>query len=207
MSHAHDILLYRDFDRAAFAAAVEDIRTLISREDIDLAGPSGRPGAKPILNAELIGFNGVNNRCRCDKSDPAYYDYERFCPAICRDRRRDLWSCGDDSQQSFYVDVRPDQPQALFQDVVPEGLPVRHSGSYWFDCKTRYRPYDLVVMLAMLALKRHLGASAVMTSKARWAGGWKGGGVGVYERVFPERAPVQNILDENDEFSVALPGI
>ena len=207
MSYSHDIALYKDFDRAAFAAAVEDIRTLISDVDIELAGPSGRPCTRPILNPDLIGFNGVNNRCRCDRSDPAYYDYEHFCPAICRDRRRDLWSCGDDSQQSFYVDVRPGQPQALFQEVVPDGHPVRHSGSYRFDFKTRYRPYDLVVMLAMLALKHHLGTSAVMGSSARWAGDWKYWPVDVYERAFPERAPVQNILDESDEFSVAPPGV
>ena len=58
MSYAHDIHLHKDFERAAFAAAVEDVRTLIGHVDIDLAGPAGRTGTRPNFEPHRIVFNG-----------------------------------------------------------------------------------------------------------------------------------------------------
>ena len=64
----------------------------------------------------------------------------------------------------------------------------------------------------MIALKNHLGDSVVMRSKGRWerewgvkcrrpdGSKWEGrdhpNAIEVYEHVFPERAPVLNILQE-----------
>ena len=82
--------------------------------------------------------------------------------------------------------------------------PYPRTDYYWFDCKTRRLPYDLAVMVSMIALKHHLGEQIVVYSKAAWQGGWKytprhpGGAVGVYEHVFPERTPVRNILDQDE---------
>ena len=63
MSYVHDILLDMDFDRAALAAAVEDIRTLFRRTELPVVGPSGRPGTLPVLEDDFIGFNGRNRGC------------------------------------------------------------------------------------------------------------------------------------------------
>ena len=43
MSYCHDIHLAKDFDRIAFAAATRDVRTLISRSEVKVVGPAGRP--------------------------------------------------------------------------------------------------------------------------------------------------------------------
>ena len=66
----------------------------------------------------------------------------------------------------------------------------------------------------MIALKHHLGDSVEMTSKGRWAIEWGAGynwpsdlepqripkgAVEIYEHVFPERAPVRNILSREGE--------
>lgn len=59
-------ILYIDCDRTAFAAAVSDIRTLFRRAEFPIAGPSARPGTTPVLDADFIGFNGVNQNCVCD---------------------------------------------------------------------------------------------------------------------------------------------
>ena len=48
MSYCHDILLDKEFDRAAFAAAARDVRTLIRRAEVKVVGPSGRPNSLPI---------------------------------------------------------------------------------------------------------------------------------------------------------------
>ena len=53
MGYVHDILLRRDFNREAFAAAAADIRTLLSRLEIPLAGPTGRPGTMPVVEGRL----------------------------------------------------------------------------------------------------------------------------------------------------------
>ena len=77
---------------------------------------------------------------------------------------------------------------------------------YWFDCKTRRKPYDQAVMLAMVALKHHLGEQIELHTKGSWYrwtdddplstwDGWSSSSVvALYEYVFPERAPVKNIL-------------
>ena len=63
-------------------------------------------------------------------------------------------------------------------------------------------------MLAMIALKHHLGDQVEMHSKGRWDIQWRHGGgpwarlagrnppgsIEIYEHVFPDRAPVANIL-------------
>ena len=42
MGYGHCMYLDKNFDRAAFAAATEDVRTLIRRVEIKLAGPLGQ---------------------------------------------------------------------------------------------------------------------------------------------------------------------
>ena len=188
MGYAHDIHLHRDFDRKAFAAAAADIRTLLRCLEIPLAGPTGRPETLPVVEDDFIAFNGLNHACVCDPEDPEYHTFKRC------NWRNECNRSDNDSAQPFVVNV---------------GSGVRrraHSRTdyYWFDCKTRYLQYDLAVMVSMIALKHQLGEQIVMYSKAAWQGGWKyaprhpGGAVGVYEHVFPERAPVRNILDQDE---------
>jgi hypothetical protein len=81
---------------------------------------------------------------------------------------------------------------------------------YWFDCKTGRKRYDMLVMVSLIALKHHLGEAISVYSKAGWPWEWSvgpgsfwsgnttPGAIQAYERVFPDRAPVQNILDNND---------
>jgi len=78
----------------------------------------------------------------------------------------------------------------------------------WFDCKTLQKPYDEMVKMSKMALKHHLGDTITLNSKGNWAYHWgsgyemsdgtakraPGGAVEVCEHVFPERAPVRNIL-------------
>ena len=188
MGYAHDIDLCRDFDHRAFAAAAADIGTLLSRLEIPLAGPTGRPETLPVVEDDLIAFNGVNHGCICDPEDPEYRTFKRC------NWRKECNKSQNDSWQPFVVNVR----SGLRRRAHPR------TDYYWFDCKTRRRPYDLAVMVSMIALKHHLGEQTIMYSKAAWQGGWKyarghpNGAVGVYEHVFPERAPVQNILDQDE---------
>lgn len=192
MGYVHDILLDLDYDRKAFAAAVADIRTLFDRTELPIAGPTGRPGSRPLLDDDIIGFSDVNGFCSCDREDPEY-----FGPGNCPFPDCHPPPFVDGVGQPFVMDLSPEQPY---------GVCVL-GGRYWFDCKTQLRDYDLAVMLAMIPLKHHLGDQVEMRSKGAWSM-WKYGdvlyelvfgwrvpsAVGVYERVFPERAPVQNIL-------------
>ena len=200
MGYGHYIHLNREFDRSAFATAVEDIRSLIRSSEIEVVGSWGRPDTMPILEDDYVSFNGVNYNCICSPEDPEYHCTRKLCAVECT-----VWR--DGSGQAFTADVRSDAPLSPF-----------HEGLYWFDCKTHRRPYDLVVMMAMIALKHHLGDSVVMRSKGRWRREWGGhcrrpdrswwpgrdrpNPIEIYEHVFPERAPVQNILEEpRDDYS------
>ena len=184
MGYAHDIYLHKDFDREAFAAASDDIRRLLGRMEIAVAGPTGRPGTMPIIEHDYIAFNGVNHACVCDPEDPAYHTDAICAPACYR------WRI--DTRMPFDVDARADVP-----------LSSLHEDHHWFYCKTRRLPYDRAVMVAMLALKHHLGDSAIMRSHGSWRGVWQRA-VRDYTHVFPERAPVENILD-GDESAELVP--
>ena len=191
MGYVHDIHLDLDFDRSAFSAAVADIRELFRRSEVRIAGPSGRPATMPVLDDDLIGFNGVNLNCVCDPRDS---DYNRMM----RCRYGSCHSAGVNSVigQPFVIDLRPGHPYGISE----------HQGRYWIDCKTFRRRYDHA---AMIAPKHHLGDQAEMHSKGRWGIEWSHGGdawdwfvgrrlpgaVEVYTHVFPDRAPVRNILD------------
>ena len=195
MGYAHDIYIDRDFDRTAFSAAVRDIRELFRRSQLPVVGPSGRPGTTPVLEDDFIGFNGTNHDCTCDPNAPWYHSH---------------WDClfvgtdcvaaipNNDGGQAFIMDVAREPQRTLW---MPEDR-------YWFDCKTRRKPYDQVVMLPMIALKHHLGVQVQMLSKGRWDIEWSIGGgpldwlvgrrrpgpVDIYTHVFHDRAPVRNIL-------------
>ena len=194
MSYAHDLYLDMDFDRAAFADAVDDIGTLFRRAELPVVGPSGRPLTLPVLDDDFIGFNGRNQGCTCDPEDPRYHDW-----APCRIQRCSGPFLDDgDGSSPFVMDLKPDRPWGVST----------LGGRYWFDCKTRRRPYDQAVMLAMIALKHHLAGQVDLRSRGRWDIEWKRTGgpsarsagwsssspVELYEHVFPDRAPVQNIL-------------
>ena len=189
MGYGHWIYLGKDFDRAALADAFKDIRTLIQRTEIKVVGPEGRPNSLPIVEDDRIEFNGANYNCVCDKGDS-----EEWCPPeYLIDNRRDR-SC-----VAFSVDVRPEE-LALHR---------LYGNAYSFDWKTNRLPYDKMAMMAMIALKHHLGDSVIINSKGRWKIEWGAGfavpeylsksAVGTYEYVFPERAPVQNILNREGE--------
>ncbi len=190
MSYCHDIHLDSDFDRAAFVAAAKDIRTLIRRSEIEVVGPSGRPNSLPIVEDFRIAYNGVNQNCVCGSSEP---ERRPLCPRECRKHHR--W--GSDAGQPFVVDV---SSTAYLSRL--------HKGYYWFDCKTGRKPYDKLVKMSMMALKHHLEDSIKLSSHGNWSYDWgagyeltgqaprrtPGGAVEVYEHIFPERAPVKNIL-------------
>ena len=190
MSYCHDLELDFDFDRAAFAAAARDIRTLIRRSEIEIVGPSGRPNSLPVVEDARIAFNGVNYNCDCGSSEP---ESRPRCPPECRPY--DRWD--NDMGQSFIVDINSSGYMSSSR-----------GGQYWFDCKTYRKPYDEMVKMSMMALKHHLGDTITLHSKGNWAYHWgaghersdgtakraRGGAVEMYEHVFPERAPVQNIL-------------
>ena len=193
MGYVHDIYLDLDCDRTAFAAAFADIRTLFRRAELPIAGPAGRPGTTPVLDDDFIGFNGISSFCTCDPGGPDYHGFRSCQYTTCRPKYFDN-NCG----QPFVIDLKPDRPYGISQ----------LGGRYWIDCKTFRRPYDQAVMLAMIALEHHLGDQAEMHSKGRWDIEWSHGGdawdwlVGrrlhgpfdIYTHVFPDRAPVRDVL-------------
>ena len=107
MGHGHDIHLDGEFDRTAFVASIEDIRTLIRHSEIGVAGSWDRPDTLPILEDDYMSFNGVNYNCICSPEAPEYHCPRRWCAVECT-----VWR--DGSAQAFPVDVRPDAPLSPF---------------------------------------------------------------------------------------------
>ena len=194
MGYAHSIYLDADFDRAAMAAAFLDIRELIARTEIKVVGPEGRPKSLPIIKDELVAFNGINHNCVCDEFDDSYNELS-MCPIECLGG--DSWR--DDSCVPLWIDIRS-------ENLEKDWYYNSYGNRYWIDCQTRRRPYDKMVMMAMIAVKHHLGDSAKVHSSGRWDIEWNigtgfstpkteaKGAIATYEHVFPNRAPVQNIL-------------
>ena len=196
MSYVHDMHLDLDYDPAAFAAAVADIRTLFRRSELPVVGPTGRPATTPVLEDDYIGFNGINRDCTCDPHAPWYHSRDEYCMFV---------DCG-----AFDPGPNNDGGEPFVMDLTRgplRGAP-RSRGRHWFDCKTRLKPYDQAVMLAMIPLKRHLGEQIDLYTKGSWPmwevgdsliavgrSGWSSSSVvALYEHVLPERAPVKNIL-------------
>ena len=201
MGYVHDVILDKNCDPAAFADAVKDVRTLVRRIEIPIVGPSGNPSSRPVIEDDRIEFNGVNFGCVCPIESTRDVEYFR-CGKECYSNLN-----GDDeSGQPFRVSVNP-EPGMYSRKLYR--MPNDRLG-YWFDCKTRRHRYDLLVMVSLIALKHHLGKAISVTSKARWPWEWSvgpgsfwsdnpnPGAIQVYEHVFPDRAPVQDILDNND---------
>ena len=195
MGYGHAIYLDKDFNRDAFAAAATDVKTLIRRVEISLVGPWGRPNTLPIVEHDRIIFNGVNGSCTCSGYGP---QDTAPCPLDCLSGGSYL---NEATAGGFWMDFRSGRPLES----------IHRSNAWWFDCTTRRRPFDKMAMLAMIALKHHLSDSVEMSSKGRWAIEWGAGydglfgrqarrspqrAVEIYEHVFPERAPVQNILNQ-----------
>ena len=195
MGYVHDIHLDRDFDRTAFASAIRDIRELFRRSELSVVGPSGRPGTTPVLDDDYIGFNGTNHDCTCEPDAPWYHSH---------------WDCLFVGTNCFAAIPNNDGGQPFIMDVArePRRTVWTSDDRYWFYCKTRRKPYDQAVMLAMIALKHHLGEQIELDTKGSWhlwvvdnslitsgVPGWSlRSVVALYEHVFPDRAPVQNIL-------------
>ena len=198
MTYAHDLFLDRKFDRTAFAAAVEDIRMLFRRTELPVVGISGRPGTQPRLDDDCIAFNGINYDCTCDPGAPDYHDV-RYCPPRARCSRSAYpRNDGLDHGVGFWMGLTPEEIRHNW----------RFEGKLWFEFPTRRRAFDQAVMLTLVPLKHHFGDQAQIHSKGNWmmweasniarstwGPGWSSSSVvSMYEHVFPERAPVRNIL-------------
>ena len=207
MGYAHDVYLDVNCEPEAFVAAVEDVRTLTRHIDIPIVGPSGRPNSRPTLEDDCIEFNGVNFGCVCpDNADKDGKD--PLCREECYADPDGYRKPRDESYQPFCISLLP-EPGSYSSKLYR--MPNGRFGN-WFDCKTRRRPYDLLVMVSLIALKHHLGEAISVYSKATWPGAWSvgpggfwsanpsPGAIQVYEHVFPDRAPVQNILDNDDDW-------
>ena len=193
MSYGHSIYLDTDFDRAAMGAAFLDIRELIARTEIKVVGPEGRPKSLPVIKDGFVAFNGINHNCVCDESNDRYHELY-ICSRGCWSG--DRWR--DDSCVPFWIDIRP-------EELEKDWYYNTYGNRYCIDCTTRRKPYDKMVMMAMIAVKHHLGDAAKMHSKGRWDIEWsigagfstpktEPGAIATYEHVFPNRAPVPNIL-------------
>ena len=153
--YGHSIYLHKDFSRAAFAAASADIRTLIRRVEFSLVGPWGKRGTLPIVDHDRIGFNDINQNCACAGQET---QDASPCPPACLpggEYPNEAWG--------LWLDFRTSTPMESW---------FPHHDAWWFECNTERRPYDKVVMLALLALKHHLGQSAEVTSRGRWSIEW-----------------------------------
>ena len=175
MGYGHGMYLDKDFDRAALDAAFKDIRTLIQRTEIKVVGPEGRPNSLPIVEYDRIEFNGVNYNCVCDKGDS-----EELCPRECWVENRRDRSC-----VAFSVDVRSEE-LALHR---------LYGNAYSFDWKTNRLPYDKMAMMAMIALKHHLGDSVIIDSKGRWNIEWGAGfATGAQAHKLEQDPPVLKVM-------------
>ena len=83
---------------------------------------------------------------------------------------------GDESNETFLIDA--DRPG-------------------WDFCKTARKPYDSVVAACLLAAKHHLPDHFQLSSDGSWDDEWTNGAsdgcpppVALYERIFPDRAPL-----------------
>lgn len=158
MTYAHYLFLDPDFDRVAFTAAVDDIRTLFRRTELPVMGLSGRPGTLPMLEDDVIAFNGINHDCNCDPQSPDYHDLFH-CGPTTRCSLVHPRNDGNDRGLGFRMDLKPERA----------GHMQTLEGKLWFDFPTRRRAYDQAVMLALVALKHHLGDQAEIHSKGMWS--------------------------------------
>lgn len=189
----YDIDMYLDFDHAAFNAAVEDVGTLIRRSEAPVAGTSGKPSTLPILEDEIFELNWVNRSCRCPA--PKLEKRIKRCRGGCNpEYYRVVYD--DDGYQAFIVNVNDNRY------ILCIGLD--STFVHCLYCSTCYKPYDKVAMLAIPELKQHMGASISLKTKASWSkfgvGSYSENPVpnsplAIYDHVFPDRAPVKNILD------------
>ena len=164
-------------------------------------GQGHSDGVRPSKQDPMYEFNGVNFGCVCpDNADKDGKD------PLCPTQTPIIASPVMKATSPFALLPEPGSYSSKLYRM-PNG----RFGD-WFDCKTRRRPYDLLVMVSLIALKHHLGEAISVYSKATWPGEWSvgpggfwsanpsPGAIQVYEHVFPDRAPVQNILDNDDDW-------
>ncbi len=174
MAYAHYWNRVIEFDREAFAEAVEDIRMIVARvQDMGMrvAGPGGK--GKPHLGKESIAFNGS---------------------ATCGHRYRDLgepWPADDatgveDREPPYDPSVEPyigggGGPMLMTRVcggncagapfLVDRKYLVRdwerpvEGNRYDCTCDTHFKPYDLLVTAALVRLKERLGDAIRITSE------------------------------------------
>lgn len=174
MAYAHYWNRVLEFDREAFARAVQDVRLIIDRiQDMGmrLAGPSGK--GKPQLDQEIIAFNGsasCGHRYR-DLGEPWPADgatgvEDREPPY---DPMSDPYIGGGGGPMLFTrVCGGVCAGGAFFIDrkyIVRDWERATEGNRYDCSCDTHYKPYDLLVTAALIRLKERLGDAIRISSE------------------------------------------
>jgi hypothetical protein len=174
MPYSHYWSRVTEFDRSAFAQAVEDVRLILSRArdmGMRLAGPLGK--GKPHLGVETIAFNGAINcghRYRdlgepwpaveavgIEEVDPPYdptaepYVGGGGGPMLL------TRACGGNCAGAPFLMDR----KYIVRDWERPG----DGGRYDCQCDTHFKPYDLIVTSALVRLKERLGDAIIVSSE------------------------------------------
>lgn len=173
MAYAHYWSRVLEFDREAFARAVEDIRLIVARlQDMGLrvAGPGGK--GKPQLGGETIAFNGAaacGHRYR-DLGEPwpadGAFGVEEKEPPY--DAQAEPYIGGGGGPMLFTRVCGGSCAGAAF--VMDRKYMVRDwerptDDRYDCSCDTHYKPYDLLVTAVIVRLKEHLGDAIQISSE------------------------------------------
>ncbi len=176
MAYSHYWNRLVEFDRDAFALAMDDIGMILSRAQdmgIRLAGPAGK--GKPQIGGETIAFNGstsCGHRYRdlgkpfasptatgVEEKEPPYDPKaEPYLSGPYLETRVCSGSCAG---EPFFVD-------RIY--LVRDWERPRHAGRYACSCDTHFRPYDLVVTAALVRLKERLGDAITISSENHLGG-------------------------------------
>ena len=173
IEYTHYWVLLPGFEVDQFAAAIEDMRHIVRRSEIEIGNSYGRPGTLPVLEPDGVILNGINWDCAC---------------GLGRQKRDHLSVCYEGSR---------DQSWEVFEfkatDVGFQFCTTRR--------KTYDSVVAACLLAAKHNLGKFFSIGSNGQWDEEWASGAQTGNASprqLYERLFPNRASLRNQLKIND---------
>jgi len=158
-------------DKAEFAKAVEDCKTLCAAIPVPLAGWQGK--GKPKFGKTEIAFNGVE-ACGHVDTDLGIAWPTPDAKGIAGDDKGAIspenWfagaqltgrACGGDCSHESFVVPQSHKPYAEWDE--PD-----ENGRYFSFCKTAFKPYDLSVQACLIVLACRFPGKFLVSSNGDW---------------------------------------
>lgn len=98
MGYTHYIKSHRAFTKKEWADFTAEVKELIKNSSVPLANGAGDKGSKPIVNADLVSFNGVED----DSHETAYVTREAEDFSFCKTNQKPY----DEIVVEFYKLIR-----------------------------------------------------------------------------------------------------